>query len=147
MMYSMTIQEAAQKILLIFYKRYTTQGYITEETLEFEYDSAWEFHTDDEVLKKALDDEIGSSLFIKNALQYLEDKGLITFKTQGLLSGDFLGYQFNLTSGGVDMIEGVGGAGNSRVAYQNTFNVTLAPHLTVESLIKGELKASVFSLF
>ena len=143
----MTIQEAAQKILLIFYKLHTAQGYITEETLEFEYGNSWEFSTEDKVLEKALNDEIDSSILIKNALQYLEDKGLITFKTQGLMSGDFLGYQFNLTSNGVDMIEGVGGAGNTRAVYQSTFNVKLAENINVESLLKTELKGSVLSLF
>lgn len=143
----MTIQEAAQKVLLIFYRRYTVQGFITEDALEFEYDNGWEFTTSDSLLEKALKVEVDSSILIKNSLQYLEDKGLITFKTQGLLSSDFLGYQFNLTSTGVDMIEGVGGAGNSRATYQTTFNVKLADNINVDSLLKTELKGSVLSLF
>lgn len=143
----MTIQEAAQKILLIFYKRYTTQGFITEEVMQFEYDDKWELDTDDELLKSALDDEIGSPILIKNALQYLKEKGLVSFMVEGLLSGDFVALYFNLTSGGVDMIEGIGGAGNTRDIYQNTFNVKLADNINIESLLKNELKGSVLSLF
>ena len=143
----MTIQETAQKILLIFYMRYTTQGFITEEVMQFEYDDKWVLDTDDELLKSALNDEIGSPILIKNALQYLEDKRLISFKTRGLVSGDFVAHMFNLTSNGVDMIEGVGGAGNTRDIYQNTFNVKLADNINVESLLKNELKGSVLSLF
>ncbi|NCU29834.1 hypothetical protein EOM60_04480 [Candidatus Saccharibacteria bacterium] len=143
----MTIQEAAQKILLIFYKRYTTQGFITDEVMQFEHDSEWELDFDDELLRPALEDEIGSPILIKNALQYLDDKGLITFKTRGLLSGDFAAYLFSLTSRGVDMIEGVGGAGNTKTIYQNTFNVKLTDNINVESLLKTELKGSVLSLF
>ena len=143
----MTIQEAAQKILLIFYKRYVTQGFITNEVMQFEYEDKWELDFDDEILTAALRDEVSSPIIIKNALQYLKDKGLITFKTRGLLSGNFAAYLFNLTSRGVDMIEGVGGAGNTRDAYQNTFNIKLADNINVESLLKTELKGSVLSLF
>lgn len=142
----MTIQQAAQKILLIFYKRYTSQGFITDEVMQFEYDDEWELDSDDELLKTALAEEVDSPILIKNALQYLEDKRLISFKTRGLLSGDFMAYQFTITSTGVDMIEGVGGAGNTREIYQNTFNIKLAENINVESLIKAELKGSVFSL-
>ena len=143
----MTIQEAAQKILLIFYKRLLTQGLITDEVMEFDHDTEWELDFDDEILRYALEDEVGSPMLIKNSLQYLEGKGLITFKTRGLLSGDFAAYHFKITSRGIDMIEGVGGAGNSRVIYQNTFNVRLAENINVESLLKAELKTSVLSLF
>lgn len=142
----MTIQEAAQKILLIFYKRYTSHGFITDEVMQFEHDGGWELDFEDEPLKTALEKEVDSSILIKNALQYLEDKGLISFKTQGMMSGDFIAYLFNLTSSGVDMIEGVGGAGNTRDTYQTTFNVKLAENINVESLLKAELKASVLSL-
>ena len=143
----MTIQEAAQKVLLIFYKRHTSQGSITDEAFDFEYDNEWAFYSDDNIIQEALLESIESAVLLKVALQYLENKRLITFKTRGLLNGDFSAYQFTLTSNGVDVIEGVGGAGNSRDVYQNTFNVNLAPSITVESLIKGELKASVLSLF
>jgi hypothetical protein len=142
----MTIQEAAQKTLLIFYERYKNTGIITDDTFEFRNDGAWELDTDDENLKKALLDEVGSAILLKVAIQYLEDKSLISFKTHGLLSGDFIAHQFTLTSVGVDMVEGIGGAGNSRDVYQNTFNVVLNNDITVDSFIKTELKASVLSL-
>ena len=144
---TMTIQQAAQKILLIFYSRYSRKGYITDGTFTFQRDNVWSFDTDDDdALGGALSKSINSPVLLKVAIQYLEDKGLITFLKKGVLSGELIMYNFSITSAGVDMIEGVGDAGNSREVYQKTFNVTLNSNITLESLIKTELKASLLSL-
>lgn len=143
----MTVQEASQKVLLIFYKRHTTQGFITNEIMEFEQNDGWTISFVDEVLRIALEEEVSSPIAIKNSLEYLRGKGLISFMVEGLMNESFSAYYFSLTANGIDMIEGVGGTGNMRVTYQNTFNVKLADNVNVESLLKTELKASVLSLF
>lgn len=143
---SMTIQEAAQKVLLIFYKRYKDTGVVTEDMLTFTRDIEWKFETEDESLQTALIETVKNATLLKVAVQYLEDKNLIVYKTVGVLSGDLIMHHISITSPGVDMIEGVGGAGNSRDVYEQTFNVTLNNNITVESLLKAELKASILSL-
>jgi hypothetical protein len=143
-----TIQESSEKLLLAFYLLHKEEGDISgDDVIAFEKDGGWSVSSDNEtLLRKLLSVTEDSALQLKNAIGYLEDKGLIRFSMSGLMNGDFDIYDLELTSTGVDIVEGVSGPQTSKVVYQNTFNVKLADNINLESLITAKLGAE-FKLF
>ena len=141
-----TIQKSSEQLLLAFYVRHTTKGYITREAINFELESRWTMHTSDSKLRAIINEICGDSpLLAKNTFKYLKDKKLINFEFNGVFGEAVDIYQIEITEKGVDIIEGVEGASNAKNNYQLTFNVDLGPKITVESLIKNEL-GSIFKL-
>jgi hypothetical protein len=142
------IQEISEKLLLALYVLYRKNGDISgDESVSFENLNGWEVQSDnDELLEMMLKVSNGSVLNLKNSLKYLYEKDLINFSQSGLLSGSFALYDMEITSRGIDLIEGVTGPETSRVIYQNTFNVKLADNINLDSLIAVKLGAE-FKLF
>jgi hypothetical protein len=83
-----------------------------------------------------------------NALQYLHEKGFITFREEPVGSGTNLINELRVSAGGIDIIEGIERGEKEKKAFTITFNIKVDNTFNVESLIKAELD-SIFkgSLF
>lgn len=142
------IQEISERLLLALYSVYRDKGEISgDDVISFEYDKEWSVaseHT--ELVKIMLNVSNGSVLNLKSSIKYLEEKRLIKLSRTGSLAGDFDIHDIEITSKGIDIIEGATGPQASRAIYQNTFNVKLAENISLESLITAKLGAE-FKLF
>lgn len=142
-----TLQEISEKLLLALYKIHREEGEILEESISFDKEEQWEVSGGNQELVDALLSLAdGSVLDFKNSLKYLNEKDLISFKTQGYLGGEVEIYNLEVTSNAIDVIEGVTGAETSKAVYQTIFNVKLADNINLESLITAKLGAE-FKLF
>ncbi len=109
-----TVQKASEQLLLSFYYRYSTHGYITNETIELQHDDdEWTLSVDDDNLNKALLAIVDNSVvLLKNAFQYLHQKKLVSFESNGSFLEAIELYDISVTHKGIDIVEGVSGAKN-----------------------------------
>lgn len=122
------------------------KGYISQSVIAFIGPSKWRFHSGESEVREVLTSiSAGSVINLKNAFQYLKEKRLIDFQSNGVFQVQIDIFNLSITAAGVDIIEGVGGAETDKGKYQMTFNVKLADNINVESLLKAEL-GSIFKL-
>ena len=141
-----TIQKMAEQLLLSFYVMQSKKGYISQSVIAFEGPSTWKFHTGESDVREVLTSiSAGSVINLKNAFQYLKEKRLIDFQSNGIFQEAIDIFNLSITAAGVDIIEGVDGAETDKRRYQMTFNVKLADNINLESLLKAEL-GSIFRL-
>lgn len=135
-----TVAGVACYLLLLFY-----------ETKKIDYDSVKNFQIDfedgvftgryikkeeGELLKKIIEVTDNISL-IMSAFDYLNDKGLLTFKrTITLDYGDSF-YDFHLTDKGIDMIEDAKNNPLNNSALAKSFNLNISSRLNFDSFIKA----------
>ena len=74
---------------------------------------------------------------ILNAVNYLNDSGLIYFKESKDNIGTIL-FNFKLTDLGIDLIEGIERGDDEKKNFNVTFNFNINNDVTIESLIKTE---------
>jgi hypothetical protein len=141
-----TVQKMSEQLLLSFYVMQNKKGYISKGAIAFIGPSRWRFHSGESEVREVLTSISDESVInLKNAFQYLKDKRLIDFQSNGLFQEHIEIYNLSITAAGVDIIEGVDGAETDKGKYQTTFNVKLADNLNIESLLKAEL-GSIFKL-
>lgn len=80
----------------------------------------------------------GSAADLYNALMYLSQKGFINLMANRSSAGDSL-HDFSVTSGGIDIIEGIERGQAERNNFYITFNIKLADNINIESLLKNEI--------
>lgn len=73
-----------------------------------------------------------------NAFKYLFESGFINYKVSTETRSSSI-YHINLTSAGIDIIEGIERGAKEKDKFNITFNIKLAETINIESLIKTEL--------
>ncbi|MCK4635645.1 MAG: hypothetical protein KAT32_02180 [Candidatus Moranbacteria bacterium] len=146
-----TIKKISGDLLLYFYERKRRRGIENDISLNFDL----EFINDKDELKfEPLKDEEKDLLIISdnnfynlyNSLQYLEEKGFISYNFFSK-DGREIFYNIHVIAHGVDIIEGI--ERDDKEAKDNftfNFNIKLADNINIESLIKSELSGDL-SLF
>jgi hypothetical protein len=136
-----TIKETAGKILLYFYQlqrtvpltmKYRQLGFVDRKTggLYVTSDKKW--------LTNNLLDINPVSTDVLNAFTFLIDKGFI--QTRERATGEakiYVGIQ--LTSGGIDVVEGIEGGPEGKQEFASTFNIPVDGSATIETVIGDNL--------
>jgi hypothetical protein len=144
----MTIKEIAGKILLIIYviQREDPVG-LQEEMIDIvtvvysdDKRRVPYFREDTRLVKamRAVDDNDAS---LYSAFHYLLDKELIGFlnkEKNKTMDGEYY-FGIRLTDKGFDVIEGVEQSKESQKKFSSLFNITIAPTVKVDSLVKAEV--------
>jgi hypothetical protein len=136
------IKEIAGEILLYFYVLHRKNGFGSMDIIRF---SGWDEITLPD--QPGLSHDLlaicsGSAADLYNALKYLNEQHLLGIRISRDSGGDSM-HNFELTAGGVDIIEGIERGQVERANFFVTFNIKLADNINVESLIKNEL-GSIF---
>ena len=139
----MTIKETAGKILLYFYQlqrtvpltmKYRQLGFIDRKNggLYVTSDKKW--------LTNNLLDINPVSTDVLNAFTFLIDKDFIQTRERATAEAKiYVGIQ--LTSTGIDVVEGIEGGSEGKQTFTSTFNIQVDSSATIESVIKDNLSA------
>lgn len=137
----MTIKETAGKMLLYFYQlqravpssmRYRQLVFIDKPA------GGIVMSTDKKWLTKDLLDISSSTTDILNAFVFLCDKDFVESTERSSLGRSiYVGIQ--MTSNGIDIIEGVEGGGEGQKLFSQTFNIETDRDTSVEGLISANL--------
>ena len=137
----MTIKETAGKILLYFYQlqrtvpltmKYRQLGFVDRKTggLYVTSDKKW--------LTNNLLDINSNATDVFNAFTFLIDKGFI--QTRERTTGEakiYVGIQ--LSSNGIDVVEGIEGGPDGKQAFMSTFNIQVGSSADIEAVIHENL--------
>ena len=137
----MTIKETAGKILLYFYQlqrtvpltmKYRQLGFVDRKTggLYVTSDKKW--------LTNNLLDINSNATDVFNAFTFLIDKGFI--QTRERTTGEakiYVGTQ--LSSNGIDVVEGIEGGPDGKQAFMSTFNIQVGSSADIEAVIHENL--------
>ncbi|MDB5162454.1 MAG: hypothetical protein JWO54_231 [Candidatus Saccharibacteria bacterium] len=141
----MTIKETAGKIILYFYQlqrtvpltmKYRQLGFIDRKNggLYVTSDKKW--------LTNNLLDINSVSTDVLNAFTFLIDKGFIHTKERATAEAKiYVGIQ--LTSTGIDIVEGIEGGPEGKQDFMNTFNIQVDGSANIESVISDNLSILV----
>jgi hypothetical protein len=136
-----TIKETAGKILLYFYQlqrtvpltmKYRQLGFVDRKTggLYVTSDKKW--------LTNNLLDINSNATDVFNAFTFLIDKGFI--QTRERTTGEakiYVGIQ--LSSNGIDVVEGIEGGPDGKQAFMSTFNIQVGSSADIEAVIHENL--------
>jgi len=136
-----TIKETAGKILLYFYQlqrtvpltmKYRQLGFVDRKTggLYVTTDKKW--------LTNNLLDINSNATDVFNAFTFLIDKGFI--QTRERTTGEakiYVGIQ--LSSNGIDVVEGIEGGPDGKQAFMSTFNIQVGSSADIEAVIHENL--------
>ncbi len=137
----MTIKETAGKILLYFYQlqrtvpltmKYRQLGFVDRKSggLYVTSDKKW--------LTNNLLDINPVSTDVLNAFTFLIDKGYIQTRERATAEAKiYVGIQ--LTSSGIDVVEGIEGGSEGQQEFASTFNISVDGGATIESVIGHNL--------
>jgi len=139
------IKTIAGKILLYFYSiQRDDYSYLHDLVLSFQMrhfrnsEKSPVLESKEHEISKNLIKIAGNDNNVYNALIYLHEKGFIGMsKVRTNVSDSFL--NFSVSSGGVDIIEGIEREAEERNNFYITFNIKLADNIKIENLIKAEL--------
>lgn len=138
----MTIKETAGKILLYFYQlqrtvpltmKYRQLGFIDRKSggLYLTSDKKW--------LTNNLLDINSVSTDVLNAFTFLIDKGFIQTRERATAEAKiYVGIQ--LTSTGIDVVEGIEGGPEGKQEFTSTFNIQVDGNANIESVISDNLR-------
>ncbi|MEO6728524.1 MAG: hypothetical protein ABIM99_01245 [Candidatus Dojkabacteria bacterium] len=131
-----TIKELSGEILLYFYAKQREQGFSYDEIIRFEgiYTGKISYNGPEELNKISNN----NSADIYNAMNYLNEKSFLSFKSSSDSGGDSI-HSLKVSASGVDIIEGIERDNQARNDFTVNFNIKLAETMNVESLLKAEL--------
>jgi len=148
-----SIKKIAGRILLYFYYvQRDNYAYLNDFSLSFQIrhfsdgEKSPVMSDKEHEISKNLIKISGSDNNIYNALIYLWKKGFINMsKSPDNVSDHFL--NINVSSDGIDIVEGIERGEEEKREFHVTFNIKLAENINIESLIKAEIgslfKASI----
>lgn len=136
------IKSIAGEILIELYKYQRSNGGYLSQLLRFTGLGRGALQLENGALDIIDFLKFGSVADIFNALQYLFEKKFISFTEYKTPMSIGL-HMFKVTADGIDIIEGIERGSEEKQNFNLIFNIKLADNVTIDSLIKTDLKGLI----